>query len=108
MTDMLVGYYYLHENGSLIWKPDMPGILQDFRESDLVIRWWPFYKGDVIQAQAILKHAWRDGANTERIVELAKLWHIKHCHTCCLPGDLCSCDDISCDCEHPERKETEA
>lgn len=111
MTGTAFGYYYLHQNGDLIFKPSMPHLLEDFRESDLVVRWWPFYKDNQKQAELILKQAWESGASLERLAELAEKWHIRHCHMCCSVGDACPCDsrphgeDEFCDCKHPDRKE---
>lgn len=39
MSDPMQGYYYLHTNGSLIYKPR--GQVADFVDSDFVKKWWP-------------------------------------------------------------------
>ena len=71
-----VGYYYLHQNGDLIFKPSMPYLLEDFRKSDLVVRWWPFHSDDRNQVKRILEEAKALGARVERIEELAGKWGI--------------------------------
>ncbi len=77
MTNKIIlGYYYLHENSELIYKSDYPGIIDDFRESDLVKKWWVFYKGDKEQAELIIKEAQELGANKERVEQLAEKWGI--------------------------------
>ena len=34
------GWYYLHANGSLIYKTHYPDRERDFKESDLVMKYW--------------------------------------------------------------------
>jgi hypothetical protein len=73
-TAELIGFYYLHQNGSLIFKPNMPGIEADFRESDLVRKWWPVRKEDRASAWILCTEALALGARKERVAELAKKW----------------------------------
>jgi hypothetical protein len=37
----IIGWYYLHENGSLIYKREIGGTAADIRESDLARGLWP-------------------------------------------------------------------
>ncbi len=72
----ILGYYYLHTNGDLIFKPPMPDILADFRESDLVRRWWRVDEGDRAKAWIICIEALAAGARYGRVMELAVKWGI--------------------------------
>jgi hypothetical protein len=40
------GWYYLHTNGSLIYKRDFDGTVADFRDSDFVRAFWPLDPSD--------------------------------------------------------------
>lgn len=68
------GWYYLHTNGSLLFKRDMPGIDADFRESDLVRAFWSFDTRDRATAWRVLVEALALGALRERIDELVDHW----------------------------------
>lgn len=70
-TDPITGWYYLHTNGSLIFKrhPFMPDAGSPF-----VQRVWPV-AFDRMCAWVILVEALSLGANLERVMELAKKWH---------------------------------
>lgn len=68
------GWYYLHENGDLIFKKDYPGVAADIRESDLARMLWPMDPSDRFGAWRILIEGAALGANSERISELAKKW----------------------------------
>lgn len=67
------GWYYLHVNGDLIFKPDDPGREQDFRDSDMVRKYWPF-DPQRETAWRILIEAGALGAARSRIDELATHW----------------------------------
>lgn len=67
------GWYYLHENGNLIYKKDLPGMVADIRESDLAKALWSFDSGRE-GAWRIVVEGLSIGANKERVEELAKLW----------------------------------
>ena len=69
------GWYYLHTNGELIYKPDDEGRVADFRESDLVRGFWPLDPTDRAGAWRILVEGGAAGANPSRIKELAEKWH---------------------------------
>jgi hypothetical protein len=71
---MIEGYYYLHINGSLIYKRDLDGTVADLRESDFVRSLWPFDGQDREYAWTILVEALSIGAKPERIKELANKW----------------------------------
>ena len=71
---MIIGWYYLHSNGDLIYKRDLEGTVADLRESDFVKALWPFDPDDRAQAWNILIEALAAGANLRRIKELAEYW----------------------------------
>ena len=67
------GWYYLHKNGSLIYKAD-PEACADIRDSDLARGLWPFNPHDRAGAWRIVVEAAAAGANPKRIEELAEQW----------------------------------
>jgi len=69
----IVGCYYLHENGSLIYKPGTD-CAADIRESDLARMLWFLDPADRMNAWSILVEACALGAKRERIDELAAKW----------------------------------
>ena len=71
---MSKGYYYLHENGELIYKPDSDYVVADFRESDLVRMFWSFDSEYRETAWQLLVEALAIGAKKERVMELANKW----------------------------------
>jgi hypothetical protein len=71
---MINGWYYLHTNGDLIYKPDSESISADLRESDFVKVLWPVDTSDRKYAWQILVEALVMGARPERVKELADLW----------------------------------
>ena len=70
---MTAGWYYLHENGSLIYKPgdDAAG---DIRDSDFARGMWPIDPEDRATAWRIVVEAGAAGADPERVAELASKW----------------------------------
>jgi hypothetical protein len=78
---MIVGYYYLHTDGSVLWKPIAPGLIEDFENSDLVRCYWPCDPSDRRGAYRILIEATALGADPQRLANLARQW-------------LCSNDDV--------------
>jgi len=68
------GYYYLHENGDLIYKPYDEGRVADFRESPFVKAFWPLDTSDRETAWTTLVEALAAGANAGRVKELADKW----------------------------------
>ena len=69
------GYYYLHENGALIWKRYIDaGQIADFRESPLVKHFWSIDLKSREDAWAIVIEALAIGADPARVKELAALW----------------------------------
>lgn len=70
----ITGYYYLHANGEVIFRPIQPGLMDDFENSDLVRCYWPFDATDRRGAWRILIEATASGATRERIADLAKQW----------------------------------
>lgn len=71
----ITGYYYLHQNGSLIFKRETDGAqVADFRESDLVRHFWRFDSDDREGAWRIVVEAMALGADEARVRTLAGLW----------------------------------
>lgn len=68
------GWYYLHVNGDLIYKRDLPGTDADIRESDFARGLWPCDPSDRMHAWTILVESYAAGARRERILELATRW----------------------------------
>lgn len=63
------GYYYLHTNGSLLWKRFRP---ED--DSSFVVRVWTVDRTNRLNAWTICIEAKALGANPKRIAELAEKW----------------------------------
>ena len=72
---MITGFYYLHVDGSLIFKHNLPGTAADIRESDFAVMLWPLEVEDRENAWQILIEALACGAKPERIQDLAAKWH---------------------------------
>lgn len=70
----IIGWYYLHVNGELIYKRDLDGTAADIRESDLARGLWPMDPQDREGAWRIVIEAGAAGAKPERIKELAAKW----------------------------------
>lgn len=70
----LIGWYYLHTNGSLIYKRELGDTAADIRESDFARAMWPVDDRDRETAWNILVEALALGANKDRIEELAVKW----------------------------------
>jgi hypothetical protein len=68
------GWYYLHINGTLIYKREVGGTAADIRESDFAKAMWPFDHADREGAWRILIESRAIGVSKERITELAKRW----------------------------------
>ena len=69
------GWYYLHTNGTLIYKRDLDGTAADIRESPFARALWPMEPSDREGAWRILIEGLAAGANPEQIKELAKKWN---------------------------------
>lgn len=61
---MISGWYYLHTNGDLIFKHNLPGTAADIRESDLAVMLWPIDVEDRESVWRILVEALACGAKT--------------------------------------------
>ena len=72
----LIGWYYLHVNGDLIYKQDFDGTVADLRESDFVRHLWPLDPEERAGAWNILVEAGALGAHAGRIAELARKWRV--------------------------------
>lgn len=70
----LQGWYYLHTNGSLIYKRETGGAAADIRESDFARSMWPMDPEDRAGAWRICVEGLALGADPSRIKELAALW----------------------------------
>lgn len=71
----IIGWYYLHENGDLIYKRDLEGTAADIRESDLARGLWPLDPNEREGAWNIVVEALAAGANAERVKDLAAKWN---------------------------------
>jgi hypothetical protein len=69
----IVGFYYLHTNGDLIYKRGTD-CAADIRESSFARAMWPLDPEDRETAWAILIEANALGANPQRVAELAAKW----------------------------------
>ena len=70
----MIGWYYLHTNGDLIYKRELGGTAADIRESPFAIMLWPVIPHEREGAWTILVEALALGARPERIKELAEQW----------------------------------
>jgi hypothetical protein len=68
------GWYYLHTNGSLIYRRELGGTAADIRESNFARAMWPFDSTDREGAWRIVIEAASLGADPERIKALASQW----------------------------------
>jgi hypothetical protein len=71
----IVGWYYLHENGELIYKVDHDGTAADIRDSSFARGLWPIDPNDRLGAWNLLVEALAANANRARVKELAAKWH---------------------------------
>jgi hypothetical protein len=85
------GWYYLHQNGDLIYKRELGSTVADLRESNFVKGVWPFDPGAREMAWNILVEALAADAKPTRVFELADKWqcddvdaHIYAEHVGCL------------------------
>lgn len=69
----IVGYYYLHTNGQLIYKPGTDCVA-DIRESDFARMLWPCDPSDRLGAWRIIVESLALGAERTRVMELAAKW----------------------------------
>lgn len=75
MSEKIDGFYYLHENGCLIYKKYLDsGQQADFRESKFVKMFWPLDTNSRYDAWRICVEALALGADPARVKELADLW----------------------------------
>lgn len=70
----VIGWYYLHINGDLIYKREVDGTAADIRESDFARGLWPLDPQDRAGAWRICVEGLAAGATKERVMDLAKLW----------------------------------
>ncbi|WP_312740494.1 hypothetical protein [Cedecea neteri] len=68
------GWYYLHQNGDLIYKPS-PDAIVDIRDSDFAVCAWPIDVKDRKSAWELLVESLALGANKSRVKELAQKWN---------------------------------
>jgi len=72
----IIGWYYLHTNGSLIYKRELDGdTSSDIRESPFAVAMWPVHENDRENAWTILVEALSLGVDSSRINELATKWN---------------------------------
>lgn len=70
----IVGWYYLHINGDMIYKRDTGETAADIRESDFARGLWPLDPEDRAGAWRICVEGLAAGANKKRVMDLAKQW----------------------------------
>ncbi len=71
----IVGWYYLHTNGELIYKREIDGgTAADIRESPFARAMWPVIPADRETAWNTLVEALALGADEGRVAELAVKW----------------------------------
>ena len=70
----IIGWYYLHVNGDLIYKRETGGTAADIRESDFARAMWPLDPSDREGAWRICIEALALGAKDARVRELATKW----------------------------------
>lgn len=70
----LAGWFYLHENGDLIYKREIGGTSADLRESPFVRAFWPVDSTNRASAWRIVCESLAFGANPSRVQELAAKW----------------------------------
>lgn len=73
-SDNITAWYYLHENGELICKPNRSGIVADIRESTFARALWPVDPCDRAGAWTLLVEGLAAGAKPDRVRELADKW----------------------------------
>ena len=71
----IIGWYYLHTNGSLIYKRELGDTSADIRESDFARALWPMDPENREGAWNICVEALALGADAVRVKELADKWH---------------------------------
>lgn len=71
----IAGYIYLHENGALIYRRIMPGIIEDFENSTFVRKYWPIEPQDRRGAWRIIIEATAEGADPAQVFQRARTWH---------------------------------
>lgn len=67
------GWYYLHVNGDLIYKPGS-GAIVDIRDSDLAVAAWPIDLIGRAGAWRVLVEGLAAGAKKSRVDDLAEKW----------------------------------
>ena len=72
--EAMTGWYYLHENGDLIYKRELGDTAADIRESPFARALWPCNPSDRAGAWRILIEALAAGAQPTRVAELAAKW----------------------------------
>lgn len=70
----IIGWYYLHTNGNLIYKRELGGTAADIRESSFAVGLWPVDQTDRKTAWDICVEGLAAGANKTRIADLAEKW----------------------------------
>jgi len=68
------GWFYLHENGSLIYKRELPGTELDLRESTCVRAMWPIDLADRMNAWDVLIEARVAGCDWDQVLRLSEKW----------------------------------
>jgi len=69
------GWYYLHDNGDLIYRLEMGATEQEIRKADFACAMWPYDPGNREGIWSMLVEALSLGANAGRIRDLAAQWN---------------------------------
>lgn len=70
----IIGWYYQHQNGDLIYKREMGDTAADLRETPFAVMLWPLDPKDRAGAWRIVVEALACGAKPERVKELSEKW----------------------------------
>lgn len=76
MTDNRTPFYYLHTNGSLIYKPHAD--VADLEESDFVVEYWAWNENRETLWSILIEGLGLSAApeiTTSHVAEIAPLWH---------------------------------
>ena len=71
----IIGWYYLHTNGELIYKRNFDGTEADIRESSFSRALWPVDPSDRAGGWTILVEALAAGANEQFVMDRAEQWN---------------------------------
>ncbi|SPA17212.1 hypothetical protein [Cupriavidus taiwanensis] len=68
------GFFYLHREGDLLFKRNLPHVEDDLRRAEFVLAFWPVDWHNRETQWRMLIEAMAGGAQHERVMELARHW----------------------------------